>query len=141
MMRSFFLRLAKSRDGSSAVEFALTVPVLLISLLGVIDLGSVVYDRSDLESAIRSGIQYFMNGGVDLTKAQQVVDLSWTHRPAGATVVAEKYCTCSAVVHACTTLCGDNSYPVSYNRITVHATFEGILMNDTYETQQTVRVR
>lgn len=140
-MRKSIRRFLRDKSGASAIEFGLTVPVLLTALLGVVDIGNVVYQRGDLEAALRSGIQYFMNGGSDLTKAQQVVDSAWTHRPPGATVTAEKFCLCGTTQSVCTTLCGDGTYPVSYNRITVNVTFQGILTNDAYQTSQTVRVR
>lgn len=141
MIRKTLKRFEIDRAGTSAIEFALTVPVLLTALLGVVDLGNVVYQRGDLEAALRSGIQYFMNGGTDLAKAQAVVDASWTHRPPNATVVAEKYCQCGTTVAACTALCGNGTYPVSYNRISVNVTFNGILTTNAYQTSQTVRVR
>lgn len=141
-MKKFLLkRIAREDAGTAAIEFGLTVPVLLIALLGVVDLGNVVYQRGDLEAALRSGIQYFMNGGTDLTRATAIVDSAWTHRPENATVVAEKYCLCGTTVSVCTTLCGDGKYPVSYSRLRVNVTFNGILTNDTYQTSQTVRVR
>jgi Flp pilus assembly protein TadG len=140
-MRKSIRRFLRDKSGASAIEFGLTVPVLLTALLGVVDIGNVVYQRGDLEAALRSGIHYFMNGGSDLTKAQQVVDSAWTHRPPGATIAAEKFCMCDTTQSVCTTLCGDGTYPVSYNRITVNVTFQGILTNDAYQTSQTVRVR
>lgn len=133
--------LKRDTSGASAVEFGLTVPVLLICLLGVVDLGNVVYQRGDLEAALRSGIQYFMSGGTDLAEAEAIVDAAWTHRPEGAVVVAEKFCLCGTTVSVCTQLCGDGTYPVSYQRLTVNVTFEGIITEDTYEASQSVRVR
>lgn len=133
--------LKRDASGASAVEFGLTVPVLLICLLGVVDLGNVVYQRGDLEAALRSGIQYFMSGGTDLAEAEAIVDAAWTHRPEGAVVVAEKFCLCGTTVSVCTQLCGDGTYPVSYQRLTVNVTFEGIITEDTYEASQSVRVR
>lgn len=141
MMRHMIFRFARDQRGVSAVEFALVVPVLLISLLGVVDLGNVVYKRSDMESALRAGVQYFMNGGDDLAKAEEVVEASWTTKPDGVTIVAERYCLCGTVAHACNTLCGDDTYPMSFNRISATATFAGVLMEESYETEQSVRVR
>jgi Flp pilus assembly protein TadG len=141
MMQRFLRRFAHDERGVSAIEFALTAPVLVISLLGVVDIGNVVYRRHDMESALRSGAQYFMNGGEDLTKATQVVDESWTTKPNGVTVTAETFCMCAGVVHACTSVCDDGSYPASYHRINASATFPGILMDDSYDTSQSVRVR
>lgn len=132
---------ARDENGVSAVEFALIVPVLLFSLLGVADLGNVVYKRSDMETALRAGIQYFMNGGDDLSRAEDVVNASWTTKPDTVTIVAERFCLCGTVVHACNTLCSDDTYPLSYNRLRATATFPGILMDDDYGTEQSVRVR
>jgi len=141
MTQRFLQRFAQDERGVSAVEFALTVPVLLFSLLGVVDIGNVVYRRSDMESALRSGVQYFMNGGEDLAKAEQVVNDSWTTKPDGVSVTAETFCLCGAAEHACNVLCDDDTYPASYNRVNASATFPGILMDDSYDASQSVRVR
>lgn len=137
----WFRKIARDESGVSAVEFALVVPVLLISLLGVVDIGNVVYQRADMEAALRSGIQYFMNGGDDLTRAKSVVNDAWTTRPEGVIVVAERFCLCESTPHACNVLCSDESYPASYNRLSATATFPGILMDDEYDASQSVRVR
>ena len=141
MLRHLMFKFSRDERGVSAVEFALVVPVLLICLLGVVDIGNVVFKRADMESALRSGVQYFMNGGDDLAKARDVVNESWTTKPAGVTVVADRFCLCGTVVHACTTLCADNKYPMSFNRIRATATFEGVLMENSYDAEQSVRVR
>jgi len=140
-MRNFLQRFLRDKRGVSAIEFALLAPFLLVSLLGVVDLGHTVYQRADMEAALRSGIQYFMNGGDDLTRAEQVVNASWTTQPDGVTVTAERFCMCGGVVHACSALCDDATYPLSFNRIRATATFPGILTQDSYDTEQSVRVR
>ena len=94
-----------------------------------------------MESALRSGIQYFMNGGDNLSRAEEVVNSSWTTKPAGVSIVAERVCLCGAVEHACNTLCEDATYPTSYNRLRAIAAFEGILVNNEYLAEQSVRVR
>jgi Flp pilus assembly protein TadG len=140
LIRTIF-SFARDERGVSAVEFALIAPVLMIALLGVVDIGNVVFKRSDMESALRSGVQYFMNGGDDLSKAEDVVTESWTTKPDDVSVIAERFCMCAAVEHACNALCDDDSYPASYNRIRATATFPGVLMDDSYDAQQSVRVR
>lgn len=140
-MLQFLQRFARDERGVSAVEFALCVPVLLFSLLGVVDLGNVVYQRSDMESALRAGIQYFMNGGDNLSKAEEVVNASWTTKPQGVSIVAERVCLCGNVEHVCNELCDDETYPASYNRLRAVAEFEGILMSNEYLAEQSVRVR
>ena len=141
MISRFLKRFARNRDGVSAVEFALVAPVLVFSLLGVVDIGNLVYQRTDMESALRAGIQYFMNGGDDLAKAEQVVNVSWTTKPIGVSVIAERYCLCGAVEHACNMLCDDDTYPMSFNRLRATAAFPGILVNSAYNAEQSIRVR
>jgi Flp pilus assembly protein TadG len=138
---TWFKKFSRNESGVSAVEFALIAPVLLFSLLGVVDIGNVVYQRSDMESALRSGIQYFMNGGDDLTRAEAVVNDAWTTKPDGVSVVAERFCLCDTTPHACNVLCDDDTYPASYNRLRATATFPGILSEDAHEASQSVRVR
>lgn len=43
--------------GAAAVEFALILPILVLMLAGIADLGRMVYIRSVLESAARAGVQ------------------------------------------------------------------------------------
>jgi Flp pilus assembly protein TadG len=47
-------QLAKDRRGASAVEFALVLPVLLIALLGLLDLGYNMYTATLLEGTIQA---------------------------------------------------------------------------------------
>lgn len=140
-MKHMFLRFLRDERGVSAVEFALTAPVLLISLLGVVDVGTAVYKRADMEAALRAGIQYFMNGGEDLDTAENVVLESWTTKPNGVNVAADRLCLCGTTVASCNALCGDGTTPLTFNRIQATAVFPGILMNNSYATDQSVRVR
>lgn len=48
---------AKADGGAAAVEFALILPILVLMLAGIADLGRMVYVRSVLESAARAGVQ------------------------------------------------------------------------------------
>jgi Flp pilus assembly protein TadG len=141
MIGNWLKKFAKDERGVSAVEFALTAPVLMVSVLGVVDIGNIVYQRSDMESALRSGIQYFMNGGDNLSRAEAVVNQAWTTKPDTVTVVADRFCLCDTTPHACNVLCDDDTYPASYNRLRATATFPGILMENSQEANQSVRVR
>jgi Flp pilus assembly protein TadG len=140
-MKSFFLRLKSDTGASSAAEFALALPLMLLALIGVADLGNALFQRNDMESALRSGAQYFMNGGSDVSSAVGVVDAAWTSRPEGAVVTSERYCLCGTVVSVCTQLCADNSYPIAYQRLVASVTLQGLLSESSYEASQIVRVR
>ena len=107
MLRNLLRKFRRSDSGVSAVEFALVSPVLMFAFLGVADIGFLSYQRGDMESALRSGVQYFMNGGEDLGLATSVVETSWSTRPVATTILAERYCLCGTTAHSCSTLCPD----------------------------------
>lgn len=47
---------ARAEAGAAAVEFALILPMLLLMVLGITELGRIVHYRSVLESASRTGV-------------------------------------------------------------------------------------
>lgn len=57
-------RVAGANGGIAAVEFAIIVPVFAILLMGVIDLGQMLYTYYRLDQAVAAGSQYAaLNGG------------------------------------------------------------------------------
>lgn len=56
-MKTTIRRRWRDDGGAAAVEFALILPILVLMLAGIADLGRMVYVRSVLESAARAGAQ------------------------------------------------------------------------------------
>lgn len=56
-MKRTIRRRGNDDGGGAAVEFALILPILILMLAGIADLGKMVYIRSVLESAARAGAQ------------------------------------------------------------------------------------
>ncbi len=52
------MRLLKSETGTSAIEFAIIAPVLILMLIGVMDVGRYAYDAILAANAARAGAQY-----------------------------------------------------------------------------------
>ncbi|MCA9042481.1 MAG: pilus assembly protein, partial [Planctomycetaceae bacterium] len=48
-------RCNEQRRGAAAVEFALTAPIFLILIMGVVELGTVLDVSNKLETAVRGG--------------------------------------------------------------------------------------
>ena len=129
------------RSGTAAIEFAFVAPVMVAGLLVLTDLGKMVIDRTDMQSAARSGAQYLMNGGSNMEVARSIVLASWSSKPADAEVVAERYCLCGTAQHACNTLCPDETIPEGYGRIRLEGTLTGLWSDTEQNADEAVRVR
>jgi Flp pilus assembly protein TadG len=57
-MRPAFVRLARDTRASSAAEFALVLPLLIIFLLGMIDVGRLMWTWNEAEKATQMGVRY-----------------------------------------------------------------------------------
>jgi hypothetical protein len=143
MMRFFakFVQLAANRSGVAAIEFAFIAPVMIAGLLVVCDLGKMLLDRTNMQSAARTGMQYLMNGGRDMDAARNVVLAAWSSKPADGDVITERYCLCAEVEHACDTLCGDQSTPEFYTRISLVGTLNGLWSQHAQTADEVIRIR
>ena len=88
-----WLRLKRESKGSAAVEFALFLPVLLMLIFGVIELGSAWYARQMLVNASREGARYgilYSSSGITDADVEAYVEniLSQAGFPAQAEVVS-----------------------------------------------------
>ena len=54
-LRRLLFQLGQRRDGGVGTEFALVVPVLLLFLLGIIDVGRLMYSLNQVEKATQIG--------------------------------------------------------------------------------------
>src|SRR6185369_11615656 len=57
-MKRLLARLWNSTSGSSAAEFALTLPLLLIFLFGIIDAGRFAWEYNKAEKATQIGARF-----------------------------------------------------------------------------------
>src|SRR5262245_49261174 len=77
-------------DGAAAVELAITAPVLVLLVLGVVDYGVLMGSAASLESAARAGTQ--------VAKADPSVTAATLTSlglfPSGATPTVTSVCTC-----------------------------------------------
>ncbi len=95
-------RIPRDDAGAAAVEFAMIVPLLLLMVLGVTEMGKIVYYRSVLESAARAGTQAAfaasMGTAAEITAAQTTMetaaDLAITNSGIGGTVTSTGAITC-----------------------------------------------
>jgi Flp pilus assembly pilin Flp len=53
-----FQKLVRDEQGGTAAEFAMVLPILIIFLLGIIDVGRLMWDWNQAEKATQMGIRY-----------------------------------------------------------------------------------
>lgn len=122
-----FRRLFSSNEGASLVETALTVPFLLVLLLGAIDFGRAYYMDMEIEGAAQAAAAYGSSNPADTTGMQSAATSDAPNVP-GLTVSTATYgCECSdgssysASCSAIPTCSGTNSVYVV--KETVSATY------------------
>lgn len=69
-MRALIRRLWRRQDGLSAVEFALTAPIILLVLTAGVDIGTLVQEKMRIEDAAQSAMTYAMGQGQPLDSAK-----------------------------------------------------------------------
>lgn len=109
-------------DGNVVVEFALILPVLMIILAGLADLGRGIVAYNDLAAAIRAGLEYAQVYPDDSNGIQAAV--RGAAAGANPNVTTTNVCECSnGVAGACTTQCSDGTLPGTYLRIVATQAF------------------
>jgi Flp pilus assembly protein TadG len=66
-------RFARNRCGGPAVEFALTAPILVLLIMGIITIGFEVEARIQVREAVRAGAHAVMAGEDDPAVIRQIV--------------------------------------------------------------------
>jgi Flp pilus assembly protein TadG len=143
------------RRGSSAVEFAVGAPVLLVGLIIVTDIGLAVNDRMNLDQSVRAGAEFAMNNVEDETTLEEMVksaatgvygsqpgDVNSSNTP---TVDVTRTCECPdapGAAASCDQLCTGEIVPYIYYDFLASKDYQGIFVpNFTIETQMKVQVR
>lgn len=80
--------------GSTAVEFAVLAPILIVLVAGLVDLGQSLYTSMLLRTAARAGAAYAMTNPADTEGARQVVFHSAGMDSTALEVTANRYCEC-----------------------------------------------
>ena len=91
-LRSLAKRLAGNEDGVVAIEFGVVASFLILMVIGATDLGFAARHRSQMEGAVRAGIQQAMKGGTE--EAIEYAVTASTDLPASpaATISVTKVC-------------------------------------------------
>jgi Flp pilus assembly protein TadG len=95
-MNALFRRHRNPEAGSSIVELAIALPVVVLTLFGTIDLARVFYTSIELTNAARAGAQY---GAANLAQSANLATMRNTATGAvnitGVTATAATLCQCA----------------------------------------------
>lgn len=140
-MTRFLTRLARNQSGGAAVEFGLIAPALIAVVLGLSQVGGVVYNRHAMHKAVNAGAQALMTSGANPAAVRTVALEAWPNRGSGADVLVEEFCSCAGIRHVCTTTCDDTSYPQAFTKISASTTMTGPTGQQALATSELVRTR
>lgn len=92
-MRGMLARLRRCRRGTSAAEFGMIAPVMVLLLAGLVDLAGAMQQTIRLESAARAGAQYAMGFPED-TAGIITATAAAIGAGDGTVAVVPAYCAC-----------------------------------------------
>jgi Flp pilus assembly protein TadG len=127
--------------GTSAIEFGLVSPMLVVAVVGLADLSNMAYGYANMQAAVRAGIHYSMSGGTDADAAKTIADSAWSRKPQGGTLNTSRTCKCATVNWDCSLFCPDATRPEMYMTVTANGTFGGNFYSMNKTITETVRLR
>lgn len=131
-------RLARCRRGAAAVEFGLLVPVLLVIMLGIVNYGLVMFNKMELVSAARSGVQLALADYTDTSAIKDAVVNATNLGLVTNDVTTTQFCECGGT----TITCGDTSCTNEiYMTITASKDFTLLLVSTTLNLSGSATIR
>jgi Flp pilus assembly protein TadG len=123
-------RFWKDRTGSSFIETAILIPMMLMLCCGTMDFARVVYAGIEIANAARAGVQYGAltpgnsgdTSGMVQAALTDAADLGST-----VTASANNFCTCSGSTVSCSSTCTGGVTPEGYVSVTANYTFNTAL--------------
>lgn len=125
MKSNLQLRILRSEQGSSLVEVALVLPMLLLVLVGMVDFGRGYYLGNEVAGAARAGAVYGSQNPTDTAGMKTAVTEDAPDVP-GITASASYGCECSDGTSAsasCSTVPTCSTNVVYYVKVTASATY------------------
>jgi pilus assembly protein CpaE len=133
--------LLRDERGASAVEFAIGGPMLILALLAMVDVGSAIGERMDMDRSIRAGAQAAMSLIGDPGVIQGIVEETATSTD-GLGVSVDMVCSCAGIGASCTSTCASGDEPSVEMQIAATQTYSGILFrNLALESSTNVSIR
>ena len=122
-------KLLISRDGAAGVEFALTLPALVLLVIGAVDFGALTYEQMQVSAAAHAGAQYAIRNGGSLTNIASAVTGA-TPFTVQATPTPQQVKACvsgSSLVVTTGTTCAGGGAPGTYIQVNAQATYTPLI--------------
>jgi Flp pilus assembly protein TadG len=125
-------RLGACRQGNTAVEFGLTVPLLVLLAFGAYDYGSAYVEAVRLNGAARAGAQQALYNAQDWENTDQMEQIALEEYVGNVltpeeialmsvSATAEAFCACTGgVTLACTATCPGGGSPGQFVSVTLN---------------------
>jgi len=115
----------------SAVEFAITAPLLIGMLIPLVDLGLGIAKNTQLHNAAHAGAQYALVNGWDITAIQTAVTGATTLLPIQALPVPSQSCGCpngtAVTAAACGSVCSDGANAGTYVTVNAQSSYTPVI--------------
>ena len=116
--RALLRRMISCPSGSSAVEFGLTAPILVLLAFGAYDYGSAYVESVRLNGAARAGAQQALYNAQDWQNTDQMEQVALAVMPVAAD--AQAFCACTGgATLACTDTCPGGAAPGQFVSVTL----------------------
>ena len=125
-------RLLRKERGAAIMEFAVVVPLLLVTTIGLVDFGRAAFEAIEVENAAHAGASYGARSkglAADTAgiKAAAIADMGDEVDSSKVTIESERYCECDDGSNVdCDKDCG-GVLPLIFVRVHVEKQFETLL--------------
>ena len=131
----------RNSKGASAVEFSLIAPVLIFSVLLMVDVGMALGERMELDHIVRTGAESAMIKHDEekvLLVMRSIAVQSFTSSQTGTetqsaqplSLSANRYCACGDATVSCAVACATDEPPNVFFDIGARKPYSGMLLPD-----------
>jgi Flp pilus assembly protein TadG len=125
------LRFRLDNRGTAAIEFGLAAPFLVLMLVGVIEIGTAIYEGMQAQNAAEAGAIYASKHGLDTNGISSAVTNATAAAGITATPAPSQFCGCPTAAGLmetqCSATCTGGGAPGQYVRISARITHDPLL--------------
>lgn len=116
----------RNSGGNVTLEFAAVIPVLVLLALGIFEFGQVAITKSQIESAVKAGVQYGVLDHSAANDPQGMIqaalnDIGETNQ--AFAITARQFCSCPESGElSCSEICADGAYSPMYVEVDIQTT-------------------